>query len=118
MAAEPEKIKLWREEFKERIRCKDETEVTRQAEMREAAAKQLQDWYRHHNDQMVKTRSNNREAEVAYVEERDDTAAGAEWERVCRLCEFNPKHSKHMKDVSRMRGIILNLKQQPIGGTA
>lgn len=39
--------------------------------------------------------------------------AGQEWERIAKLCDFNPKASRNSKDVSRMRSIILQLKQTP-----
>ena len=55
-----------------------------------------------------------REAEAAFVQERDDTVPGHEWERICRLCEFNPKAARNQKDVSRMRSILLQLKQAPL----
>lgn len=55
-----------------------------------------------------------REAEAAFVLERDESTPGHEWEKICRLCEFNPKHSRNTKDVSRMRSILLQLKQTPL----
>jgi len=48
------------------------------------------------------------------VQERDEKKPGGEWERVCRQCDFNPKGSRNTKDVSRMRSILLQLKQTPI----
>ena len=42
----------------------------------------------------------------------DKIAPGTEWERVASLCEFNPKVSRNVKDVGRMRSVILQLKQQ------
>lgn len=54
-----------------------------------------------------------RQAEAAFVEERDEDHPGTEWERVTRMCDFNPKNSKNTKDVSRMRSIFLQLKQTP-----
>ena len=38
-------------------------------------------------------------------------APGTEWERIAKLCDFNPKSAKNTKDVSRMRSVILQLKQ-------
>ena len=55
-----------------------------------------------------------REAEAAFCQERDETIPGHEWERICRLCEFNPKAARNQKDVSRMRSILLQLKQTPL----
>ena len=55
-----------------------------------------------------------REGEAEFIRERDDTVPGHEWERICRLCEFNPKASRTTRDVGRMRGILLQLKQNPL----
>lgn len=54
-----------------------------------------------------------RNAEKQFVAESDEIEPGTEWERIARLCDFNPKSSKTSKDVSRMRSIILQLKQTP-----
>ena len=55
-----------------------------------------------------------REAEDAFVQERDEKKPGGEWERICRLCDFNPKTARNTKDISRMRSILLQLKQSPV----
>lgn len=59
--------------------------------------------------------SNNfyRSAEKELVADDEPMEAGLEWDRIAKLCDFSPKGSKHSKDVSRMRSIILQLKQQP-----
>lgn len=41
------------------------------------------------------------------------SADGKDWERIANLCDFNPKSSKQQKDISRMRSLILQLKQNP-----
>lgn len=56
-----------------------------------------------------------RDSEDAFVSERDEKKPGGEWERICRLCDFNPKSSRaNAKDVSRMRSILLQLKTTPV----
>lgn len=55
-----------------------------------------------------------RNAEKQFVAEVDEIEPGTEWERIAKLCDFNPKASKTSKDVSRMRSIILQLKQSPV----
>lgn len=55
-----------------------------------------------------------RAAEEAMVSELDENSPGTEWERVARLCDFNPKSSKQAKDVSRMRSVLISLKQAPL----
>lgn len=112
--AEPEKLRVWREEQKEMIERKDAEEAEKMAEWRELAKKELDDWYKHCAEQLEKTKKNNREGEAEFIKERDDTLPGHEWERICRVCEFNPKGNRSQRDVSRMRSILLQLKQNPI----
>ncbi|XP_041082347.1 clathrin light chain A-like isoform X4 [Polyodon spathula] len=54
------------------------------------------------------------EAEEALVTDLDENNPGTEWERVARLCDFNPKSSKQAKDVSRMRSVLISLKTSPL----
>ena len=55
-----------------------------------------------------------RNAEKQFVADDDEIEPGTEWERIAKHCDFNPKASKGSKDVSRMRSIILQLKQNPL----
>ncbi len=76
---EPEKIRKWREEQKLRLEKKgtthiedllaqfsllyfwaDEEEERKKQEMKEAARKELEDWYKQHKETIEKTRSANR----------------------------------------------------------
>ncbi|KAK3923934.1 Clathrin light chain [Frankliniella fusca] len=111
---EPEKIKKWREEQKMRLEEKDANEEKKREEWREAAKKELEEWYRHHDELIAKTRAANRNAEKQFVADDDEIEPGTEWERIAKHCDFNPKASKGSKDVSRMRSIILQLKQNPL----
>ncbi|XP_076628373.1 clathrin light chain isoform X1 [Colletes latitarsis] len=114
---EPEKIRKWREEQKARLEEKDAEEEKKKEEWREAARKELEEWYKHHAEAISKTKTTNREsaknAEKQFVAEADEVEPGTEWERIAKLCDFNPKSSRTSKDVSRMRSIILQLKQTP-----
>uniref|UniRef100_A0A672K289 Clathrin light chain n=1 Tax=Sinocyclocheilus grahami TaxID=75366 RepID=A0A672K289_SINGR len=53
-------------------------------------------------------------SEEAFLKECDDDSPGTEWEKVARLCDFNPKTSRQTKDVSRMRSVLISLKQTPL----
>ncbi|XP_069023798.1 clathrin light chain A-like isoform X2 [Embiotoca jacksoni] len=53
-------------------------------------------------------------AEEAMISDLDENNPGTEWERVARLCDFNPKSSKQAKDVSRLRSVLISLKQSPL----
>ncbi|XP_002733075.1 clathrin light chain B-like [Saccoglossus kowalevskii] len=111
---EPEKIKRWREEQKELLEEKDAESEKKGEEWREAAKKELEDWYRNRDEQLQKAAATNRATQEAFIEERDEDIPGLEWERVARVCDFNPKNSRNTKDISRMRSILLHLKQSGV----
>ena len=54
-----------------------------------------------------------RTAEKELVADTAKIEPGTEWERIAKLCDFNPKTSKSSRDISRMRSIILQVKQNP-----
>ena len=60
MNEEPEKIKKWREEQKARLEQKDLEEERKKEELREQARKELEDWYKHHEEAIAKTKASNR----------------------------------------------------------
>ncbi|KAM8848459.1 clathrin light chain B isoform X2 [Synchiropus splendidus] len=112
---EPESLRKWREEQKTRLEALDSASKAAEAEWREKARKELEDWHVHQGEQMEKNKANNRASEEAFLAESDgDSPAGSEWERVARLCDFNPKTNKQAKDVSRMRSVLISLKQTPL----
>ncbi|XP_060864526.1 clathrin light chain-like isoform X4 [Metopolophium dirhodum] len=115
---EPEKIKKWREEQKTRLEEKDADEEKKKEELRLVAKSELEEWYKIHKEQIAKTKDVNREsainAEKQFVAESDEIEPGTEWDRISKLCDFNPKSSRASKDVTRMRSIILQLKQTPL----
>ena len=49
--------------------------------------------------------------EKEFVKQRDAPLPGQPWEKIARLCEFNPKGNKNTKDTSRMRSLLLQMKQ-------
>ncbi|XP_030620917.1 clathrin light chain B isoform X2 [Chanos chanos] len=129
---EPESLRKWREEQRARLEALDSASKAAEAEWKEKAKKELEDWHLHQNEQMEKNKANNRIAdkafykqphsdvigfvasEEAFLKECDDNSPGSEWEKVARLCDFNPKTSRQTKDVSRMRSVLISLKQTPL----
>merc|ERR1712130_53450 len=113
---EPVFITKWKEEQQERLRKKDEEEATAMDELKGKAKKELEDWYKRYETQLEKTKSSNREEETKYeTNELNGIEPGSEWERVAKHCNFSAKAPGHTKDVSRMRTIMLQLKQnQPV----
>jgi len=112
--APTQKTLLWREEQLKKIAEKDKNEEVKLEEWRNTAKRELEEWYARQAEQVEKHKKNNRVAEAEFVKERDETTPGNEWERISRLCDFNPKNNKNTKDVSKLRSLLLQLKQNPV----
>merc|ERR1719397_542666 len=113
VAAEPECITKWKAEQEARLVAKDADEVKKREELRLQAQQELEDWYKLYEEQLEKTKASNRDEQKEFVAEINNIEAGSEWERVAIHCDFNAKVNKNVKDVSRMRSILLQLKQNP-----
>lgn len=113
-AAEPESIRKWRQEQAEQISARDAEAETKCAEWKAEAAKELENWHGKQNEVLAKTRSGNREAQEVFLAENTEQKPGQQWEKICKLCDFNPKNNRNCKDTSRMRSIFLQLKQNPL----
>ncbi|XP_015228138.1 PREDICTED: clathrin light chain A isoform X3 [Cyprinodon variegatus] len=114
LQAEPESLRKWREEQRERLEVLDANSRKQESEWKDKAKLELEEWHARQNEQLEKTKTNNRAAEEAMISDLDENNPGTEWERVARLCDFNPKSSKQAKDVSRMRSVLISLKQSPL----
>ncbi|VDN06039.1 unnamed protein product [Thelazia callipaeda] len=112
LKVEPEKIKKWREDQKIMLDMKDKDEERKKNEMKAAGRKELEDWYAQRAEKLAKTRIANRKAEEDFILDRDSAKNGGEWERIVKLCEFNPKNSKNSSDLSRLKSLLLQLKTQ------
>lgn len=116
---EPEKIQKWREEFAARITKKDTDEEVKCKDMREQAKKELEDFYKQRVEQMeravAQNRINNRTLEDALFKNGNVSTSNdkvMDWDKITSLCEFNPKNNRSQKDLTRYRGVLLQLKQQ------
>jgi len=113
---EPECLKLWKREQEMMLKKKDADEEVKKEELRMKAKQELEDWYQHYEEQLSKSKMSNREKEEEFVAEiggMNHIEPGSEWERVAKHCDFSAKAAGHTKDVSRMRSILLQLKQNP-----
>ena len=112
---EPEVIKKWKEEQLKQLEAKDKLEETEKVKLRAQAKKELEEWYAQHADQLAKLQQTHRAASESSEKEIASSTLeikpGTEWERVAKLCDFNPKTARNTKDVSRLRSVILHLKQ-------
>jgi len=113
---DPEVIKLWKENQVKMLQEKDENEEKAKEALKQQAKTELEDWYKQHSEQLSKLQEANRAASISYEQELETTTEklipGTEWERVAKLCDFNPKTARNTKDVGRMRSVILQLKQE------
>ncbi|CAO1424390.1 unnamed protein product [Diamesa hyperborea] len=107
----PEKIKKWREEQETRLEEKDQNEEKAKTVLREQAKKELEDWYKRHEESISKTKTANRNAEKQFVSEEDDMETGTEWERIGKLCDFS---QAKLNNNTRMKNIFIQLKQSPL----
>ena len=67
--------------------------------------------YRKYNEEVKQTKEENKVLEEAFLQEVHGLKPGTEWERVAKNCGFNNKVVHCKKDRSRMRNVILSLKQ-------
>jgi len=110
----PEKIRIWREEHQKLLKIKDENETEKEKELREQAKKELADWYERYKQQLSKSKQSNRNAEKEFIADRNDAEGdkNENWEKISKMCDFsNTKVSRNLKDTSRLRTILLQLKQ-------
>jgi len=113
-ASEPESIRKWKEEQAEEIAARDADSEVQKEEWKAAAKQELEDWYARQNDVLDKNKAGNREAQEDFLKEQSESKPGQQWEKICKLCDFNPKSNRNSKDTSRMRGLFLQLKQTPL----
>lgn len=109
---EPETIRRWREEMLRHLEEKDALEEVKKEELRENAQRELAEWYARYNESVAKCRAANRSTVMGDWARDTPADRTPEWENIARLCDFNAKAARNAKDVSRMRAIILQLKQQ------
>lgn len=89
------------------LETKDQQEKERDKELEVAAKLELEEWYVKYNERIAAIKEENRKREAAPQEE--EAGESLEWDKVIELCGF--KSPKSVKDTSRMRSILLKLKE-------
>lgn len=88
------------------LETKDQLEKERDKELEVAAKLELEEWYVKYHEKIAAIKADNRKRAEPIV---DNTGDSLEWDKVVELCGF--KSPKSVKDTSRMRSILLKLKE-------
>jgi len=107
-------VAKWKKEQEERIRKKDAEEAQKMEELKQQAKKELADWYQSYEKELKEQKEENRAQEKAFLEDVNAKTPGTEWDRVVKNCDFNSKVSHATKDRSRMKQVLIQLKQNPL----
>jgi hypothetical protein len=83
-------------------------------QLKQKAKKELESFYKNYEEEVELTKKENRIAEEAFLADVNGLKPGTEWERVCRNSNFNSKVIHNKKDRTRMRNVLLQLKQTPL----
>lgn len=88
------------------LETKDKQEKEHDKELEIAAKLELEEWYVKYHEKIAAIKAENRKREEP---QEDDTGESLEWDKVVDLCGF--KSPKSVKDTSRMRSILIKLKE-------
>lgn len=88
----------------------DTDEKAKDKEMEVAAKLELEEWYVKYRERIANIKEQNRKnAALEPDAENNEAGDSLEWDKVVSLCGF--KSPKSVKDTSRMRSILLKLKE-------
>ncbi|CAJ0579403.1 unnamed protein product, partial [Mesorhabditis spiculigera] len=109
-----ENIKRWQEEQKVMLAAKDAEEEKTKDEWRKKAKDELVDWYKKREQQLKELKQANEKAEKQHAADGDrGQSVDAAWDEVAALCDAKPKGCS--RDVSRMKALLVHLKEQQTG---
>mmetsp|Transcript_20858 Transcript_20858/g.47783 ORF Transcript_20858/g.47783 Transcript_20858/m.47783 type:complete len:218 (+) Transcript_20858:37-690(+) len=104
-------VAKWRIEQQEKLASKKEKSDAALKQRLEEAAEALSKFYKTRTETTTKRAAENRAAEASYVQERDAAMIADSWESVCKLVDLKgTEKPTGDKDVSRMRGLLVQLK--------
>ncbi|KAI8875805.1 hypothetical protein K501DRAFT_338483 [Backusella circina FSU 941] len=110
---EPEVVRQWREKQSEVIAKRDEEEREKKHAVLNRAREDIDKFYEDYNDKKQRSIEENREREEQHLKAREATSSSSNvWERVSKEFDVsNAKAAFPTKDVSRMKGIMLDLRK-------
>nr|CAG8522215.1 11627_t:CDS:2 [Entrophospora candida] len=112
---ETEFIKHWREEQREVIARRDEESEEKKQETINKAREDIDKFYDEYNEKKARSHEENKKNEEQFFKERDDITSGTAWGRICKQVDLSTAQSKsgskHVKDVSRFKELLLSLKK-------
>jgi hypothetical protein len=106
--APPSALIAWERETAAELAKKDQADDEGAAELRRTAKNALDDWYALLRDQQDKRAKQNQDDQAEKLEELEREAANP-WEKVGLLIDAN-RTDLHVRDVSRMKSLLLKLK--------
>jgi len=102
-------VAKWRIEQQEKLAAKASAAEAALAQRIAEAQASLTTFYEERSETSAKRAAANREAEARYVEDRDAAMVADSWASVCNLVDLKEKEGS-VKDTSRMRGMLVQLK--------
>lgn len=105
-------IAEWQKEFDARVAKKKAEEEELKAKFKAEAEAEIERMYAERKELMEKTKAANREAETAFIADRDAPVAGKRWEKVVNNVDLKMKTKEEgaSRDVSRLRQVLLQSK--------
>ena len=102
-------VAKWRIENQEKVDAKKVEADAKVAEKIAEASAALSTFYAELKDKTTKRQAANKEAEKAYVKDRDASMMADSWESVCKLVDLKEKAGQEF-DTSRIRSLLIQLK--------
>lgn len=120
--AENKAVKEWEAEMEQRLEAKAKTELEEKKKKRDAATKELNEFFAQRKAEVAKAKTKNRADEKDWIKMRDDALkTGANpWERVVTLIGQEDSVVKknddrpQPSDTTRFKQLLINLKGNPM----
>ncbi|KMS64675.1 hypothetical protein BVRB_017840, partial [Beta vulgaris subsp. vulgaris] len=110
------RFSIWQAKRKAELEQKREEERKEKAELLEQAKADIQTFLKNRAESTEKKQSANRIAETEFRTDLESVMKnGTLWEQVAKLVDLKPKPGKEEQATSRMRSLLLQLKNQNNG---